>query len=71
MKTMPRMTITLPNDSAEALRAEAEEMGVSQSEVIRRALGYHRFLLDEVRAGRKIHTTNSDGGDRRDVVILL
>lgn len=70
MTTMPRMSITLPEDAADHLKLMAEELGVTQSEVVRRSLEYHRFLVKEIRAGRSIFTEGAGGNDRREIVVL-
>lgn len=70
MSNMPRLSVTLPDETMEKLRSEAEQAGVTSAEIIRRAAACYAFFAEELRAGRRLKTTEADGSDPREVVIL-
>lgn len=52
----------------EALQAMANELGISMTEVLRRAIGTEKYFLEETRKGARILLKDKDGS-LREVVL--
>lgn len=55
-----RLSISLSADAAELLESLSEEQGVSQSEVIRRALATESYIQQEIQQGSRILIQKAD-----------
>ena len=64
-----RLSVYMNLETGKALRDLSAEMGVTQTEVVRRAVAVLRMLKDEQDQGRKIQTMNSENKERREIVL--
>lgn len=59
-----RISANLSKEVFEALQELSKELGVSMTDVLRRALSTERFLVKEVRNGAKVLLKDQDGSLR-------
>lgn len=67
-ENLVRLSVNLNQETALAIKRIACRSGTSVTEAVRRAISIHAFLQDENLKGRKIRTTDYDGGNAREVI---
>ena len=65
-----RLNINMNEETAAALRELAQRKQISITEAVRRAISVYKFFEDELAEGRKVQTMRTDGGEKRDVVLM-
>jgi hypothetical protein len=65
-----RLNVNLNKETAAALKDIAEKQGISLTEAVRRAIALLKFVDEERTAGRKIQTMDSDGKNKRELVLM-
>lgn len=65
-----RLNVNLNKETAAALKELAEKQGISLTEAVRRAIALLKFIDDEQAEGRKIQTMDSDGKNKRELVLM-
>lgn len=70
MPDLTRLTVNLNHETADALKGFAERQDISLTEAVRRAIALLKFIDDERNAGRKIQTMDSDGKNKRELVLM-
>ena len=65
-----RLSVNVNDETAEALRALAEENETSVTEMIRRATGLYKFVSDETKEGRTLELADKSGKGRTRIAIL-
>lgn len=67
---LTRLSVNMNAETAAALKYLAARQGVSQTEIIRRAVALMKFIDDEQRLGRKLQTTDSNDHNTRELVLV-
>ncbi|KHL00229.1 ribbon-helix-helix protein, CopG family [Sinomonas humi] len=67
---LTRLSINMNPETAATLKKLAQQEGLSQTEVIRRAVALMEFIQDERRHGRKIQTMDSNDKNKRELVLV-
>lgn len=67
---MPRLSVNINDETAEALRALSDRRDVSITEIVRRAVSVYKFIDDRTQEGRRISTTDKSGKDVEFLAIL-
>jgi hypothetical protein len=67
---LTRLSVNMNAETAAALKYMAARQGVSQTEIIRRAVALMKFIDDEQRLGRKLQTTDSNDHNTRELVLV-
>lgn len=65
-----RLNVNLNKETAAALKDIADKQGISLTEAVRRAIALLKFIDDERTGGRKIQTMDSDGKNKRELVLM-
>lgn len=65
-----RLNVNLNRETAEVLKEIAEKQGISLTEAIRRSIALLKFVDDERTSSRKIQTMDSDGKNKRELVLM-
>lgn len=60
-KKMVKLTVNLSQEVIDAVEELAERVGCTRTEVLRRAIGTHKYMMDEVRKGNKILIEDKQG----------
>ncbi len=67
---LTRLSVNMNQDTAAALRQQAARHGITYTEAVRRAISIAKFVDDERLAGRTIVSTDRDGKNAREWVML-
>ncbi|WP_422117705.1 ribbon-helix-helix protein, CopG family [Brachybacterium sp. UNK5269] len=67
---MPRLSVNINNETAEALKELADENGTTVTEIVRRAVSAYKFLEDEIHGDTKLQLVNEKTRERTNVAIL-
>jgi hypothetical protein len=67
---MGKFTIQFGPKASETLRALAEEQGVPQTEIVRRAIGVYAVLVKEAKKGNRVVFENANG-EKREVIAAI
>lgn len=70
MSKVLRLSVNLNPETADALKEIAHSQGIPLTEAIRRAISFYKFIRDEWRAGRMVHTMERNGEDKREIVFF-
>jgi hypothetical protein len=65
-----RLSCNLNQETAAALKSIAASSGLSYTEVVRRAIGVYKFLIDENDSGRQVRTMDPDERNQREVILM-
>ena len=65
-----RLNVNLNKETAAALKEIAARQEISLTEAVRRAVAMLKFVTDEQGDGRKIQSMNSNGTNKRELVVL-
>lgn len=65
-----RLNVNLNAETAEALRAIADLHDLTFTEAIRRAIAVYDYIDKETFAGRRIQTSDQNGDNARELVLL-
>ena len=63
-----KLSVNLPSEAVETLRAYAAREGITMTEALRRAMGLQKFIDSEVADGAKVLLEHK-GGKMRQLVI--
>jgi metal-responsive CopG/Arc/MetJ family transcriptional regulator len=58
--TTKRMSITLSSDIAQMVETLSQEMGISQNEVLRKAIASEIYFYNEIKSGSKVLIQKAD-----------
>lgn len=65
-----RLNVNLNNETAEALKALADERGISVTEAVRRAISVYKYIEDEVSAGHKVQIADKVNKTVTELVLI-
>lgn len=65
-----RLNVNLNAATADALKRLSDDLGVSLTEVVRRAISVYNFIDDERRKGHRIQTADPEKGDVRELILM-
>lgn len=65
-----KITVNLPRDTVDTVKLLARKRGVTNTELIRRAIAAEKFLDDVISAGHKVLFRDEETGDMRELVFL-
>jgi hypothetical protein len=65
-----RLNVNLNKETAAALKDITDKQGISFTEAVRRAIALLKFIDDERTAGRKIQIMDSNGKNKRELVLM-
>jgi hypothetical protein len=65
-----RLNVNLNKETAAALKDITDKQGISLTEAVRRAIALLKFIEDERTAGRKIQIMDSNGKNKRELVLM-
>ncbi len=68
--SLVRLNVNLNKETAAALKELADKQGISLTEAVRRSIALLKFIEDEQADGRKIQTMDSDGKNKRELVLM-
>jgi hypothetical protein len=68
--SLVRLNVNLNKETAAALKELADKQGISLTEAVRRSIALLKFIEDEQAEGRKIQTMDSDGKNKRELVLM-
>jgi len=63
-----KVTVNLPDDTVEAIKAIADQSGTTVTEALRQVIENQRFLRDEARNGNKVLIQNVADNSVRQVI---
>lgn len=70
MSDLVRLSVNLNNETAAALQEMADRNGHSLTETVRRSISIHKYIEDELKAGRTVQVMDRDGGNKVEVELL-
>lgn len=66
---LARLSVNMNEDTAKSLSALSAQLGISKTEVVRRAVAIMQFVADEQAKGRKFLTMDSNDRNVRELVL--
>lgn len=70
MSALVRLNINVNADTASVFNRITTDKGITYTEAVRRALSVYAYINSEVSQGRRLLTTDPDGTNKREVVLL-
>jgi hypothetical protein len=67
---LTRLTVNINQPTKLALKELSASESVTITEVVRRSISIYRLLVSETKAGRQIVTMDSDGKNKRELVLM-
>jgi hypothetical protein len=66
-----RINMILPQTEADEIKSFADDDAVSATEIIRRSFKLYKFIRNEIKAGRRIVTSDKDGKNPVELMVLI